>query len=65
MQLVIRSSKARIRNMCELVEAEQDDSIIPDKCVYHKDQNLDAVLNHIRVEYDELRREDERESFLL
>jgi hypothetical protein len=61
MHLVIRNSKVRIRDMHELVETEQDDPIIPDKWIYHKNWNLDKVLNYIRNENDVLRKEDDRE----
>jgi hypothetical protein len=58
-QLVLRSDKVRIRSMHELEEAEQDDPIMPNKWIYHKNSDLNEVLNYIRNVYDGFRIEDE------
>jgi hypothetical protein len=58
-QLVLRSDKVRIRTMHELEEAQQDDPIMPNKWIYHKNSDLKDVLNYIRDVYDEFRIEDE------
>jgi hypothetical protein len=58
-QLVLRSDKVRIRTMHELEEAQQDDPIMPNKWIYHKNSDLNEVLNYIRNVYDEFRIEDE------
>ena len=43
-QLVLRSDKVRIRTMRELEETEQDDPIMPNKWIYHKDSDLNASI---------------------
>lgn len=60
-QLVLRSDKVKIRTMQELEEAGQDDPILANKWIYHKDLDLKEVLNYIRNENDFFRKEDERE----
>jgi hypothetical protein len=58
-QLVFRSSKVRIRTMCELVEEGLDDPFVPVEWIYHKNWKLNDVLNYIKEENDDLRKEDE------
>jgi hypothetical protein len=60
-QLVLRSDKVKIRTMHELEEAGQDDHILANKWIYHKDLDLKEVLNYIRNQNDFFRKEDERE----
>jgi hypothetical protein len=45
--------------MHELEESEQDDPIMPNKWIYHKNSDLNEVLNYIRNVYDGFRIEDE------
>jgi hypothetical protein len=47
--------------MRELEEAEQDDPIMSNKWIYHKNSDLNEVLEYIRNLYDSFRIEDESE----
>jgi hypothetical protein len=60
-QLVLRSDQVRIRTMHELEEAGLEDPILPNKWIYHKDSDLNEVLEYIVNEYDSFRMEDEYE----
>ena len=47
--------------MHEIEEQEQEHPIIPNTWVYHKDSDLDEVLNYIKQEYESLIKFDEME----
>jgi hypothetical protein len=59
MQLVVRNHKIRIRTMHELEDIGQEDPIMPNKWIYHKDLSLNKVLKYIVDHNDTLRKEDE------
>jgi hypothetical protein len=61
MQLVVRNHKIRIRTMHELEDIEQEDLIMPNKWIYHKDLSLSKMKKYIVDYNDTLRKEDERE----
>lgn len=55
------SDKVRMRKMDELEIAEQEDPLMPNEWIYHKNSDYNKVLEYIREEYDMLRQEDEIE----
>jgi hypothetical protein len=60
-QLVLRSSKVRIRTLHELEEAELEDPLMPNKWIYYKDCPLSDVSNYVLRGYEMLNKEDEKE----
>ena len=59
--LVMTSDKVRMRRIDELENAEQEDPLMPNEWIYHKDFEYNKVLEYIRETYDVLRQEDEIE----
>ena len=50
--LVLRNENTRVRRMHEIEEEEMDHPTIPNMWIYHKDSDLDGVLDYIKEEYD-------------
>lgn len=61
MQLVVRNHKIRIGTIHELEDIEQEDLIMPNKWIYHKDLSLSKMKKYIVDYNDTLRKEDEME----
>lgn len=59
--LVLTSDNVLMRKLDELENAEQEDPIIPNEWIYHKDLEYNKVLEYVREDYDQLRQECEIE----
>jgi hypothetical protein len=59
--LVMTSDKVKMRGMDELEIAEQEDPLMPNEWIYHKDSDPNKVSEYILEEYDMLRQEAEIE----
>jgi hypothetical protein len=62
-QLIIMDDNVIVRNLHELVEADQDDYFMPNDWIYHRDSDINDILNYVRNYYDKLRKEDENEPY--
>lgn len=58
-QLILSDERVKIRIMYEIEDMEQDDPWSSDIWLYHRDSNLDDVINHIRDLNDIFRQDDE------
>jgi hypothetical protein len=50
--LVLRNDNTRARRMHEIEQEELDHPVLPNTWAYHKDSNLDEILDYIKDRYD-------------
>jgi hypothetical protein len=59
--LIVLNDSVVVRNLHELIEADQYDFYTPNIWIFDRSSNINDVLNYVRNYYDMLRKEDEIE----